>query len=88
MLLVVYKEPKKKEVLHTLESVLKSSGKWWNYLNNCYIIKTEESVDDWVDKIRSIVSQELMFIVVDITSQKHNGWLPVDAWDWLKNKEE
>lgn len=64
------------------------SGKWWHYIESTWLIKTEESVDSWSDKIRAVVDPKDFFLVVDITGKPYNGWLPKEAWDWINEGAE
>jgi hypothetical protein len=70
-----------------LYNVLKSSPKWWHYLDSTWILRTSESMDIWVDRIRAVIDANDHFLIVNITRQPRNGWLPQSAWDWIRTEE-
>lgn len=71
-----------------LYDLLKSAPSWWHYLNSTWLIYTPENVDVWQKKIRVAINSNDSFIVIDITRQNRNGWLPQKAWDWIKEYEK
>jgi len=69
-------------------SVIKSADLWWNYLDSTWIIKTKDNVSSWSDKLHQEMMPGDHLFVVDITDKPRNGWLPKDAWEWLKKNDD
>lgn len=57
---------------------------WWHYLPSVYIIKTSsvESVNNIYNKVFSAIPGQNI-LVIEVTGQNIQGWLPKAAWDWL-----
>ena len=70
-----------------LYTTLKTADSWWHYLESTWLLNTPDSVDDWQKKIRHTLDDNDIFIVVDITKQPRNGWLPQKAWEWIRRQE-
>ncbi len=58
---------------------------WWHYIDNTYILITENAVSsaDITAFIRKHAPQKIFF-VSEINLATHNGYLPKKAWDWIK----
>lgn len=57
---------------------------WWHYIDNLYIIITENKVT--ASNVSQYVQQILPnkhFFVSELNLKNHNGWLPQEAWDWI-----
>lgn len=70
----------------SLYNHIKSFGKWWHYLDSTWIVKTEKNVDDITSSTRLMLDSNDYLLVIDITNDKTNGWLPRDAWNWINAK--
>jgi hypothetical protein len=71
----------------TLYEKLKSGLSWWHYLESTWLIHTNDTVEVWSDKIRSVIDENDIFIVIDVTKRPRQGWLPTKAWEWIREKE-
>ena len=61
---------------------------WWHYLESVYIIIVRDLNSDKInDKIMEIMPKKRVF-VARIDWYDYNGWLPPDAWEWLKQRRE
>jgi hypothetical protein len=72
----------------SLHNAIKSAPTWWHYIESTWIIKTEKSIEDWYNKIRATTDSNDSFIIVDITKQNRQGWLPQKAWEWIRENEK
>ncbi len=61
--------------------------KWWHYLKSVWIISSEENVNIITQRLQSHLIDNDLLLVIDITNQPRNGWLPKKAWLWLRNQE-
>ena len=66
---------------------IKSIGHWWHYLESSWIVDTDRDVNYVVDTIHAEMRQGDRLFVVQIDNQSRNGWLPKDAWDWIRTHE-
>lgn len=87
ILLITYDLKKPGQNYDAIEKVLKSAPTWWHYLDSTWIIQTSESVDVWSDKLRAVMDQNDYVLVVDISKQPRQGWLPQKAWNWINNND-
>lgn len=85
--LITYDLKKPGKDYESLHNTLKTSVSWWHYLDSTWIIKTEQSVDYWSEKIRDVIDGNDNFLIVEITKQKRQGWLPKKAWEWIRSNE-
>lgn len=72
---------------HRIEDVIKRASGWWHYFDSVWIISTERTLVQWQAVIREQIADEDRFLIVDITRQERNGWLPSKAWSWLSDQE-
>ena len=66
-----------------LYETLKAAPGWWHYLESTWLLSTTDSVTTWTERIRAVMDENDIFIIVDITGRTNNGWLPKKAWDWI-----
>lgn len=67
-----------------LYATIKEADGWWHYLDSFWIIKTGLSVNDWTEKLKQKIDKRDSLLVVEVSVKESNGWLPKDAWDWLR----
>ncbi len=66
-----------------LYETLKGAPGWWHYLESTWLLSTTDGVTTWTEKIRAVMDENDIFLIVDITGRTNNGWLPKKAWDWI-----
>ena len=68
-------------------NTLKNFPYWWNYLDSTWLISTHHnSAPDVYNELASYLNTEDYVFVVEISSSaSYEGWLPQDAWDWLRS---
>jgi len=71
-----------------LYKLFKTSSSWWHYLDSTWLLYTQDSISTWCDNIRKVIDENDHFIVLDVTKQPRNGWLPKKAWAWIKEHEK
>jgi hypothetical protein len=70
---------------HNSLTTAKGLINWWHYLESSYIIVTEQTTT--ATNVSDFVKNNMpnkYFIVVELKLDNHNGWLPREAWDWIK----
>ncbi|MEY4835631.1 MAG: hypothetical protein RI980_1746 [Bacteroidota bacterium] len=87
ILLITYDLKKPGKDYTALYNVIKTAPKWWHYLESTWIIQTPESVDTWNSRLTKVLDQNDHILIVDITKRPRQGWLPKEAWDWIRTNE-
>lgn len=70
-----------------LYETIKTAPSWCHPMTSHWFIRTEESVNTWVTRLRNVMDQNDFIFVVNITGQDRQGWMPQSAWDWLNQNE-
>lgn len=71
-----------------LYEAIKQCGEvWWHYMGSVWIIRTNLTPSDRFDRLHPNIDANDYLFLVDITNQARQGWLPKDAWTWLKQHE-
>lgn len=59
---------------------------WWHYLESTYIIKVDYSVNaTHVADLMKIIAPNKKFFTSEIKFNDYSGWLPNEAWDWIRD---
>ena len=77
-----------KDYAPMFEAIKNCGTDWWHYLESVWIVKTELSPNECFERIRENLTDQDRCFIVDITGQRRQGWLPANAWNWLKDKEK
>lgn len=75
-----------------LDEEIKDSKEWWSYLDNSYIVLTDETVEEIWQRLEKYHPKDGRLLIVEIKGN-YQGWLETDAWKWLderlnKDKQE
>lgn len=70
-----------------LYAILKTAESWWHYLESTWLIYTSDGIEAWQMRIKSAIDNNDSFIIVDVTKEPRNGWLPKKAWEWIREYE-
>lgn len=57
---------------------------WWHYLESVWIVSTNLTPQECYSRVKPNMDDNDHLLIVDITNQQRQGWLPTKAWDWLK----
>lgn len=69
------------------ESIKRCGDTWWHYLDSIWLVKTELAPSQCFDRIRPNIDDNDSLFIVEITGKQRQGWLPKDAWEWIKSNE-
>jgi len=70
-----------------LDSLMKSDGGFMHYFDSCWLIATNEDVTQLYNRLKPFFLDSDLFLIVEIKqSSAYYGWLPQEAWDWMKDK--
>jgi hypothetical protein len=64
---------------------LKNQGQWWHYLPSTWLIYTNNSPQQ-VAAAAKLHLQPTDHLFVGTLQDGFSGWLPKDAWEWIKAK--
>lgn len=88
ILLISFKLKSTTKDYTSLYAVLKSADSWSNYLGSTWIIRTDNPINTWLERLRQQMSPGDYMFIVDITKKERNGFLPKEAWEWLQKQDQ
>lgn len=59
---------------------------WWHYLDTAYILESSTTLTKMESILHKMFPKD-NFMLMDINPQYYGGYLPKEAWDWLKQFE-
>lgn len=65
-----------------LYTALKSSPKWWHYLESTWLIATLESPVQLYNRLVPTITNNDRLLIIEVRNNAQ-GWLPKDAWQWI-----
>jgi len=69
-----------------LHEVIKNLGtSWWHHLDSTWLVTTTLTPSQAWDKLAAVADKNDTFLIVNITGDTYSGWLPEDAWTWIRN---
>lgn len=66
---------------------IESLGFWSRYMDRTWIVATDLSVDDVTNLLIQRLGESDRLLVVPL-ERPYSGWLPDEAWDWVKKMYE
>src|SRR5947208_3217570 len=67
-----------------LYNELKKSTRWWHYLQSTWLIQTDETAVQVWQRLVAHVDQQDSVLLIEVRNNAQ-GWLPKDAWDWIRD---
>ena len=67
----------------SLYEKIKSLGRWWHYLDSTWIVATRNSSSQINDILKAVLDSDDGILVIEVKND-YNGWLPEEAWDWMR----
>jgi hypothetical protein len=58
---------------------------WWNYIDNTWMVKTDETPEHMVERFRPLINDgtdTILIAKVDLST--YSGWLTPAAHEWIK----
>lgn len=72
-----------------LHNIIKNNlyvSNWWHYLGSAYLLQSSYTLETIrADIIKKWPNQN--FLLIEVKLNNSDGWLPKDAWDWIKKYE-
>ena len=73
---------------HDFYEAIKSQGeqgKWWHYMTSTWLLSTTKNPQQVFDAIHPHLDTQDFLLVCEL-SANYQGWLPKQAWDWVKSE--
>jgi hypothetical protein len=71
---------------------LKLFSRWWRYLNSTWIVISSDPNDNastLANKLTCEIDKSIdTILVLEIDIKSADGWLPKEAWDWIKSNQK
>ena len=61
---------------------LKKFSAWWHYLESTWLIKTEATPNQILEKLQPHLVKDDLILIIEVTTN-YQGLLPQEAWDWI-----
>lgn len=71
-----------------LKESIKTAKSWFNYFDGCWIIISVKTLQNWQDKLSAHIDKGVdHLLIIEVNLKDYNGWMPKNAWDWLKKQK-
>ena len=68
-----------------LYEAIKGCGAYWHYLGSTWLVDTSLTATGVWERLAPHVDKNDLFLVIGVT-RDYSGWLPQEAWDWIKSR--
>ena len=68
-----------------LHDAMKNCWSWWHFLGSTWLIDTSLNAPGIWDRLAPHVDKNDFLLVIGVTAD-YSGWLPQEAWDWIKSR--
>ena len=65
-----------------LFEAIKSTGKYWHYLDSTWIVLTQETAIQLWNRLAKKIDRNDSVLVIEVRNNV-SGWMPKDAWAWI-----
>lgn len=65
-----------------LYEAIKSSGKWWHYLESTWMVASNDNSQQIWNKLAPHIDKNDYLLIIEVRKDSY-GWLPKDAWKWI-----
>jgi len=67
-------------------NAIQNSGIWWHYFETTWIVRSDENSNQIYERLSPFVGTTVEYLlIVKIDPNDEQGWLPQEAWDWIRN---
>jgi hypothetical protein len=67
-----------------IQKEIKGLGAWWHYLDSTWLVDTSLTVQQVSDRLKAVMDDDDKLLVLNIAGDAYAGWLPPEAWEWIK----
>jgi hypothetical protein len=68
-----------------LYQAIRSCGATWHYLESTWLVDTSLSAQGIWDRLAPQLDKSDHVLVIGVT-RNYQGWLPREAWEWIKSR--
>ena len=72
--------------LHDQLVSLDSVKNWFHYIKSAYILISDKTTANALDKDIRMIFRERNYLIVAINLKDSQGWLPERAWNWIEKQ--
>jgi hypothetical protein len=84
-LLVTYDLKQPGQDYKPLHDAIKNLGStWWHYLESTWLVATTRTADAASAALLPHIDKNDRLLVLNITGDAYQGWLPAEAWEWIR----
>lgn len=84
--LITYDLNRPGQQYEALYEAIKSFGAWWHYLDSTWLVQTSLSAQSVWNRLEPAFDKNDR-ILISALSTDRQGWLPEDAWKWIRDHE-
>lgn len=67
-----------------IEKILDSAVDWYRFQRNCWLVKTNNSAQHWVDQLVDYYKPGGQIFMSRVDSSDQQGWMRKAFWDWTR----
>jgi len=69
-----------------IQAIKDCSSYWCTFWKSSYLIKSDHTANQIVDKIKPYLDDNDRLIAVEVKNNNYQGWLADDDWTYIKEK--
>ena len=86
--LIAYDIDEDKRDYENLYRKIRSLGGWMHFIDSAWLVSSNRrSADRIADELIKLIDKEDDYLIVTEITTNNQGWLPDEAWAWLKEEE-
>src|SRR5260370_12564296 len=67
--------------------VLQKLGHWCHFFDKTWLIQTNQTADDIYNQLASFINNDERLLILEVKpGAMYQGWLPQEAWDWIRQR--
>jgi hypothetical protein len=67
--------------------VLQKLGHWCHYFDKTWLIQTNATADEIYNQLTPLFNEDERLLILEVRPPAmYQGWLPQEAWDWIRQR--
>ena len=85
---IIYAIDDSKRDYSRLYEKIKSFGVWMHYIDSAWFVSVSgrSTAKDISNELRPLIDKDDDYLLVIQVTRNYHGWLPEDAWKWMKER--
>ena len=79
---------KDKDYNPLFEAIKSNSNSWWHYITDTWLVQTPKTASEYSKLLLPHIDEEADVLFVAEITKNNQGWLPREAWKWIREKEK